>query len=54
MTAKTEAEKEKHAITIIKAKPPAWATALALAGGQANRLDIQPDGSVIIRNKPVR
>lgn len=38
----------------VKANPVALATALELAKGDRSRLDIQKDGSVIVRNQPVR
>jgi hypothetical protein len=34
-----------------RAHPAAWAHALRLAGGDARRLTIHPDGSVTVRNK---
>lgn len=52
------AEKYRNGeLTTTRAHEDAWATAKSLArvmGCDVRNLDIQPDGSVIIRNNPVR
>jgi hypothetical protein len=41
-------------VVIVRPNPTAWAIALRLANGQVSRFDPQPDGSVIVSNKPRR
>jgi hypothetical protein len=40
------------ALHVRRPDPQVWATALSLAGGDPKRLDVQADGSVIVRNNP--
>jgi len=39
-------------VTTVRASRAVWAAAVRLAGGDRRRLDIQPDGSVVVRNRP--
>ncbi len=37
-------------VTIVRVHPKALATARRLAGGGASRLELRPDGSVLVKN----
>ena len=41
-------------LTTVRPDPRVWATAVQLAHGDTSRLLTQPDGSVIVANRPVR
>jgi hypothetical protein len=41
-------------MTVRRPKPEVWRRALRLADGNPRRLDVLPDGTVVVHNQPVR
>ena len=41
-------------LVVVKPDPGLWREALFLAGGDARRLRVEPDGSVTVLNQPIR
>jgi hypothetical protein len=41
-------------VTSRRPDPVAWRRALLVAAGDHRRLQVQPDGTVLVHNKPIR
>jgi hypothetical protein len=41
-------------VTVRRPDPQAWKHALTLVEGDARRLELQPDGTVLVLNRPSR
>jgi hypothetical protein len=53
-TAAPRRRAKHHVVTVRRPTAAAWRQALRLADGDPRRLDVRPDGSVVVHNKPVR
>lgn len=45
-------EDREFPVSVTRPDPLAWQQALRVAGGDASRLHVEPDGSVIVANRP--